>query len=263
MKRNHVMVVILLVFCLFQLMAVPRSSGKLAGTETAYIDDSYVNIGLMDTTVSLFNVVSIKSNLLFDGLGLYNVGVKAGYSFKSLMDLRLAAGYTWFYLNEKQVLLGIVNNFAKDSGITVNSMDLGIKGQKLYVAAMVPLFDFNVHAYFGMNSSDTENWFYRASLGLEKSFFDNCMSVYVNGGMYFNLPVSTASAAAREIFYNTLVSNLYVDGGLRLYMGDHFNLEVGAVYPGMNIPLGKDPETGKPKVLNLPVIPLFNFAYRL
>ncbi len=45
-------------------------------------------------------------------------------------------------------------------------------------------------------------------------------------------------------------------------MGNHFNLELGAIYPGMKIPLGTDAE-GNNNVLNLPVIPLFNIAYRL
>ncbi len=263
MKNKYAVVLLLLIASTLPLMALPGSSGKLAGTETAYIDNSYANIGLMDTTANLFEVVSIKSNLLFDGLGLYNIGVKAGYRFESVMDLRLAAGYTWFFLNEKQVLLGIVNNLAKSSGITVNSMDLGIKGQKIYAAAMLPLFGFNIHANYGMYTTDAKTWFSKATLGLEKTFFNNHLSLFANSGMYFNLPKSTASTGAQSIYYNTLVSSFYADGGLRLYMGNHFNLELGAIYPGMKIPLGTDADTGENNVLNLPVIPLFNIAYRL
>ncbi len=263
MRRTVVGVVLFLILLSFPLAAVPESSGKLAGTETAYIDSSYANIGIMDTTVNLFEVVSLKSNLLFDIVGLYNIGVKAGYHFRSFLDLRVAAGYTWFLLNEKQVLLGMINNLEKDSGITVNSLDLGIKGQKIYAAAMLPLSGVNIHTNFSFILHSPEEQFMKCSLGVEKTFFANHLAVYADGGMYFNLPESSASASVQSIYFNTLVSNLYADGGIRVFIGEHFNIELGGIYPGIHMPLGTDADTGEEKVLNFPVIPVFNIAYRL
>lgn len=166
MKRKILTVLLLVVS--FQLFALPGSSGKLAGTETAYIDTSYVNIGLMDSTFSFKEIVSVKSNLTFDALGLYNVGVKAGYKFKNLNNLRIAAGYTWFYLNEAQALVPIANAAAKESGITVNSLDLNIKGHKIYAAVMMPLYGFNLHTNFSLLSSVETAQFMKGTLGLEK-----------------------------------------------------------------------------------------------
>ncbi len=244
------------------VFALPGSSGKLAGTETAYIDTSYVNIGLMDSTFSLKEIVSVKSNLTFDALGLYNVGVKAGYRFRNLNNLRVAAGYTWFSLNEAPVLTRLANAAVKDSGITIDSLDLNIKGNKIYAAVMMPLYGFNLHTNFSLLSSVETTKFMKGTLGLEKTFLDGRISLFANGGMFFNLPESSA-ATADSIYVNKLKSKLYADGGFRFFAGKHFNLELGVIYPGVDMSLGTDSETGEAKNLNLPVVPVFNIAYRL
>ncbi len=246
----------------FTLTAAPESSGKLAGTETAFIDDSGVTIGLMDTTVNLSKMISVKSNLLFDGIGLQNIGIKAGYHFKNLMGLRIAAGYTWFRLDEEQVLLDFAKDFAKDYGITINSLNLGIGGEKIYAAIMLPLFGFNIHMNYSLYTLANDDKFSRATAGIERTLLNNHLAMYANGGMFFDLPETTASTAAKSIYYNTLVTDLYADGGLRIFLGSHLNLDIGVIYPGMSIPMGDDPDSGDPLILDIPVIPVFNIAYR-
>jgi len=259
MKRNILMAAVLTVLSVSVLHAVPPSAGKLAGTETAYIDTSPANLGLMDSTFNLFETVSVKTNFLFDAAGLYNIGVKAGYRFKSLMDVRIAVGYTWFSLNEDQFL----TSAASDSTMTVNSLDLNIEGSKMYAAVMVPVFGFNVNANFGYYSSVDTDPFTKATVGMEKTLFSDRFSIFANGGMYFNLPESSASEAEQEVLYNTLESDFYMDGGVRAYFGEHFNIELGFIYPGVDMPLGTDSETGEDRELNMPVFPVFNIAYRL
>ncbi len=263
MKRKILVTGVLLALSVSTLFAVPPSAGKLAGTETAYIDTSFANLGLMDSTFNLFEIVSVKTNFLFDAAGLYNIGVKAGYRFKNLMDIRIAVGYTWFSLNEDQFVTSAADTAASDSGITVNSLDLNIEGSKMYAAVMVPVFGFNVNANFGYCSSVDTDPFTKATVGIEKTLFAGRLSLFANGGMYFNLPESEASEAEQEVYYNTLESDFYMDGGVRAYFGDHFNIELGFIYPGVDMPLGTDSETGEDQELNMPVFPVFNIAYRL
>ncbi len=260
MKFKNYLLIFTIVSLSAALYAVPVSSGKLAGTETAFIDSSYANIGLMDSTFNLFEVVSLKTNITFDALGLYNIGVKGGYHFKNFFDLRIAAGYTWFYLNEDQFLTSIAASAAASTGITINSLNLGLEGQKIYFALMIPVYGFNINANYGIYKSINTPQFSKATLGLEKTFFDHQLSVFTNAGLFFDLPVSTSSSQA--IFFNTLVTEFYADGGIRFYLGDHFNMDLGVIYPGINMPLGTDPNTGNETSLNLPVIPVFNVAYR-
>ncbi len=262
MKINKYVLILLLLTFSTALYAAPESSGKLAGTETAFIDTSYANIGLMDSTFSFFKVISIKTNLTFDALGLYNIGIKGGYHFKNFFNLRVAAGYTWFYLNEEQFITGAAASAAVNTGITINSLNLGLEGQKIYFALMIPVYGFNINANYGIYKSINTPRFSKATMGLEKTFFDHKLSVYANAGLFFNLPVTSSSSASQAIFFNTLITDFYSDGGIRFYMGDHFNMDLGFIYPGMNIPLGTDPDTGNETNLNLPVIPVFNVAYR-
>ena len=202
---------------------------------------------------------SVKTNIPFDALGLYNIAVKAGYYFRDFMDLRIGAGYTGYYLNEKQALTAIANIFLKDSGITINSLDLNIKAQKIYFALMLPVYGFNVHTNYALYYLGSDTSYSKATLGLEKTFFSNKLSVFANGGMFFGLPASNSSSS---IYYNSLVTNYYADGGLRLYIGDHFNIDAGIIYPGIQMYLGDDPDTGKANNLNIPVFPAFNISYR-
>lgn len=262
MKISKIIIILILISFTFPLFAAPESSGKLAGTETAFIDNNVLNLGLMDSTYDFSEIISIKTNILFDIIGLYNIGVKAGYHFKNIMNLRAAVGYTGFYLNEAQMLTAVVNNSTEESGITINSLDLGIEGQKIYIALMLPVGGFNINTNFGIYQSKNTDSFSKVTLGLEKTFLNNNLAIFANGGIYFNLPESNTSAATEEVLYNNLVSDLYADGGLRYYISDHFNLEIGFIYPGMIVPLGTDPDTGEEMELNLPALPVFNIAYR-
>jgi len=262
MKIYKIISILILISFTLPLFAAPESSGKLAGTETAFIGTSYANIGLMDSNFNFFEIVSIKTNIPFDIIGLYNISVKAGYHFDNFMDLRLALGYTGFYLNEAQMLTGIANGLTAKSGITINSLNLNIKGQKIYFALMVPIYGFNLHSNIALYFLDKATPYSKATLGLEKTFFNNKLSVFANGGLFFNLPLSDANAEAKSIYYNLTVTDLYADGGIRFYVSDHFNIDLGFIYPGIKMPLGNDPDTGEAKELNLPVLPVFNIAYR-
>ncbi len=259
--KNLFFLLLILILSL-PLYAVPESSGKLAGTETAFIDNDVINMGLMDSTYDFSEIVSVKTNIVFDIIGLYNVGVKAGYHFENIMDLRIALGYSGYYLYEAQMLTAIANSSTKESGITINSLDLNVKGQKVYFAAMLPLYGFNIntnYAFYFLKDTDSYS---KITFGLEKTFFDNRFSVFANGGLFFDLPVSDASAEAKSVYYNLTITDLYADGGIRIYFGGHFNMDIGFIYPGIDMPLGNDPDTGEAKELNLPVLPVFNFAYR-
>jgi len=261
-KYNNFLFLLLISLLSLPLFAASESSGKLAGTETAFIDNNVLNVGLMDSTYDYSKIVSIKTNIVFDIIGLYNIGLKAGYHFENFMDLRIALGYTGFYLNEAQMLTSIANNFTEDLGITINSLDLNIKGQKIYFAAMLPLYGFNLNTNYGVYFLADTNSYSKLTFGLEKTFLNNKISVFANGGLFFNLPVSDASESAKSVYYNLTVTNMYADGGIRFYIGDHYNIELGFIYPGIDMPLGNDPDTGKAKELNLPILPIFNIAYR-
>ncbi len=263
MKRKSILMLFLLVFfSSLPLVAVPEYDGKLAGTETAYIDTNIATIGIMDSTVNFLGMVSLKSNILFDALGLYNIGIKVGYHFRKFMDIRFALGYTWFSLNEDQFVTGAADSAAADSGITINSLNLNMSGQKMYMAIMMPLFGFTVNGNIGLYSAAETSSFFKVTGGVEKTFFHNHLALFANGGVYIDLPDSMASAAAQSIYYNTLVSDVYFDGGIRVYAGNHFKFDLGVIYPGMDVPLGTDSDTGEDQELNLPVLPVFNIAYR-
>jgi len=259
---KNIFFILLILLLSLPIFAAPESSGKLAGTETAFIDNNYLNIGLMDSTFDFSEIVSIKTNIVFDIIGLYNIGIKAGYHFKNIMDLRAAIGYTGLYLNEAQMLTSIANGLTAESGITINSLNLNIKGQKVYFAASLPLYGFNINTNYALYFLVGTDSYSKATLGFEKTLLNNKLSFFVNGGMFFNLPVSNASAEAKSVYFNLAVSDLYADGGMRFYFGDHYNMELGFIYPGINMPLGNDPDTGEAKELNLPVLPVFNIAYR-
>jgi len=244
------------------LYAAPEHSGKLAGTETAFIDNNVVNLGLMNSTYDFSEIISINTNIVFDIIGLYNLGVKAGYHFENFMDLRIALGYTGFYLNEAQMLTAIANNLTEESGIKINSLDLNIKGQKVYFTAMLPLYGLNFNTNFALYFLKDTDSYSKITFGLEKTFFNNKLSAFANGGLFFNLPVSDASAEAKSVYYNLTITDLYADGGIRIYFGDHFNMDIGFIYPGIDMPLGNDPDSGEAKEVNFPVLPIFNFAYR-
>ena len=244
------------------LYAAPEYSGKLAGTETAFIDNNVVNLGVMDSTYDFSEIISVKTNIVFDIIGLYNVGVKAGYHFKDIMDLRIALGYTGFYLYEAQMLTTVANSLTKESGITINSLNLHVKGQKVYFAAMLPLYGFNINTNYALYFLEGTNSYSKVTFGLEKTFLNNKLSFFVNGGMFFNLPISNGNAEEKSVYYNLKITNLYTDGGIRFYFGDHFNMDIGFIYPGIAIPLGNDTDTGEAKEFNLPILPVINFAYR-
>ena len=262
MHKNTRFFILLLIVISSALFAAPESSGKLAGTETAFIDNNRANLGLMDSSYDISEILSVKTNMLFDIIGLYNIGLKVGYHFSNFFDLRIALGYTGFYLNEAQMLTAIVNSSTQKKGITVNSLDLGIKGQKVYFAIMLPVYGFNVNANFGMYQSKNTPQFMKGTLGIEKTLFDNHLAFFTNAGLYLDLPESAAASSSTAIYVNTMISSFYADGGMRFYMGDHFNMDIGVIYPGIKMSLGNDPDTGEPVELNLPVLPVFNFAYR-
>jgi len=262
--KIHKKIFFLLLIALFSLplYAAPESSGKLAGTETAFIDNNVINLGLMDSAYDYSEIISVKTNAVFDIIGLYNIGLKAGYHFENSVNLRVAFGYAGFYLNEAQMLTTIANTLNKESGITINSLNLNIKGQKVYLAAMLPLYGFNFNTNFGVYFIKDIDSYSKATIGVEKTFSNNKISVFANGGLFFNLPVSDAGEAAKSVYYNLTVTNMYADGGIRFYAGDHYNIELGFIYPGINMPLSNDPDTGEARELNLPVLPVINVAYR-
>ena len=261
-KYKNIFFLLIISLLSLPVFAASESSGKLAGTETAFIDNNVVNLGLMGSTYDYSEIVSVKTNIVFNIIGLYNIGLKAGYHFNNFMDVRIALGYTGYYLNEAQMLTSIANSFTEDSGITINSLDLNIKGQKIYFAAMLPFYGYNFHTNFGLYFLENTNSYSKLTFGVEKTFLNDKFSVFANGGLFFNLPESDASDAAKSVYYNLTVTDIYADGGIRFYMGDHYNIDLGFIYPGINMPLGNDPDTGEAKELNLPVLPVFNFAYR-
>ncbi len=260
--HKNIFFLLLILLLSLPLYAGSESSGKLAGTETAFINNNVINMGLMDSTCDFSEIVSVKTNIVFDIIGLYNVGVKAGYHFENIMDLRIALGYLWYYFNETQMLTNISNSLAEKSGITINSLNLNIKGQKIYFAAMLPLYGFNINTNYALYLLKDTDFYSKATLGLEKTFLNNNFSFFINGGMFFNLPVSNASEEAKSVYYNLTITDLYADGGIRIYFGDHYNMDIGFIYPGIDMPLGNDPDTGEAKEFKLPVLPIFNFAYR-